>query len=150
MNIEKQILAELHSFNQPLGVISTVNDKGNPESASIYYVYDDALNFYFITRKESRKYRNIEKNKNVAFVITIEHPLNTIQLEGKASTVTEAHEESEHFTKLVALASNYLAMPPVSQIPAGEIVFMKIATSWVRFGNFEVMKEENKFIEVNL
>lgn len=150
MSTEQSILEELSFLGQPLGVISTVNVEGRPESSSIYYVYDEALNFYFITRAESRKYINIKNNPYVSFVVTKEHPPHTLQVEGVASHVTDPHEEDEHFTRLIALASERLSMPPVSQISGGEMLFMKIETMWARIGNFEVMKEGNKFVEVKL
>src|SRR6185369_17444650 len=99
------------------------------------------------TRSGSRKYKNILKNPHVAFVITSEHPPKTIQLEGIASEVTDATEQTNYFTQLVAKASESTIMPPVSQLVDGEMVFMKIATNWARFGSFEVLKEGDKFIE---
>ena len=150
METRVKILEILTGLNQPIGVISTVNTSNKPESASIYYVNDDNLNIYFITRAESRKFKNIGTNPNVSFVITGENEPYTIQLEGKASIVTDPKQENEFFTKLVSLASKYMVMPPVSQMNNGEIIFMRISTEWVRFGNFEVLKEGDKFIETTL
>ena len=150
MNTEDKIAEVLSSLHQPLGVISTVNEECHPELASLYYVHDDALNIYFITREGSRKYKNITKNPHVAFVITTEHPARTIQLEGVAAKDTDPREENEYFAKLVALASEHLIMPPVSQIEDGEMLFMKMTTRWARLGDFEIMKEGDKFIETNL
>ena len=147
MNIEDTITQELQSINQPLGVISTVNESGKPESASVYYICDKALNIFFVTRSESRKYKNLQKNLNASFVITSEHPPKTIQLEGTASEVTDPEEQLTYFDKLVAKASESNLMPPVTQTVAGEMVFMKLSTTWARLGNFEVMKEGEKFIE---
>lgn len=148
MNVEKTLLEEIDKMNQPLGVVSTVSDGGKPESASLYYIKDDALNIFFVTRSGSRKYKNILKNPNVSFVITSEHPPKTVQLEGTAREVIDAHEQVEFFDKLVAKASESNLMPPVSQMVEGEMVFMKITTSWARFGNFEIMKEGDKFVEI--
>lgn len=150
MNIEEKLLQELESMNQPLGVVSTVNEHASPESASLYYVHDSSFNLFFITRKGSRKYQNIEKNPNVSFVITSENSPLTIQLEGTAGLVTEAKEESEYFPKLVALASAHTAIPPVSQINGSEMVFVKITPRWIRSGNFEVMRGGDKLTEVSL
>lgn len=150
MNIEDKISEELASINQPLGVISTVSPDNKPESASMYYICDSALNVYFVTRSESRKYKNLLQNQHASFVITSEHPPKTIQLEGTVKEVTDAAEQLNYFEKLVRKATEGTAIPPVSQVPNGEMKFMKITTTWARFGNFEVMKEGDKFIETNL
>jgi uncharacterized pyridoxamine 5'-phosphate oxidase family protein len=149
MNTEDKIAQELKSINQPLGVISTVNESGKPQSASVYYVYDNALNIYFITKDTSRKYENSMRNPHVSFVITSENPPKTIQLEGVVHKVEDVSQTGDLFNKLVSLATASNFMPPVSQIASGKVSFMKIATTWVRAGNFEVMKEGNKFIETD-
>lgn len=150
MNIEDTIHSELEGMNQPLGVISTINEAGKPQSASVYYIVDKALNIFFVTRSESRKYKNIQHDSNVSFVVTSEHPPKTIQLEGTAAEVVDANEQLTYFDKLVAKATEHTFMPPVSQMVTGEMVFMKITTSWARMGDFEVMKEGDKFVETKI
>lgn len=151
MNIEQKILEELKSINQPLGVISTVNEesKAKPQSATVYYVYNDKLDIFFVTRSSSRKYNNIQSNSNASFVITGEHPPKTIQLEGNVEEVTNPDEQITYYEKLMSLASENNPMPPVTQIASGELVFFKLIVMWARFGNFEIMKEGDKFIETN-
>ena len=147
MDTQHKIIEGLNLLNQSLGVISTVNDKGTPESTSIFFIHDEGLTLYFLARKGSRKYKNISKNPHVSFVVTSQAMSQTLQLEGLASEVTDTKEEIAYFSKLVALTSEQMIMPPVSQSVGGEMAFMKITTTWARFGNFEVMKEGNKYIE---
>lgn len=149
-NTEQKITEELKLMSHSIGVISTVNTKNKPESAAVYYICDDALNLFFVTRSGTRKYQNITKNPSVSFVISSEHPPKTIQIEGSATEVVDAQEQLQYFDKLVAKASESNMMPPVSQMVTGEVVFMKISTTWARFGNFEVMKEGDKFVETTL
>ena len=150
MNTEEKISHEIQAIDYPLGTISTINEKGTPESASLYYIADEHLNIYFVTRSESRKHKNIQKNPAVAFVITSIHPPKTIQLEGVAAEALDPQDEINYFDKLVAKATENTIMPPVSQLVTGEMVFMKISTTWARFGNFEVFKEGDKFTETPL
>lgn len=152
MNTEQKIAEELKSITQTLGVISTVNEdaKAKPQSATVYYVCNDALDIFFVTRSSSRKYKNILVNSNVSFVVTNEHPPKTIQLEGTASEVTDPEEQIKYYDMLMARATANSPMPPVTQIASGELVFLKMTTTWARFGDFEVMKEGDKFIETNL
>lgn len=150
MHTEETIYKELQSITEPLGVLSTVNKSGYPQSASVYYVCDADLNIFFVTRTGSRKYKNIIKNPQASFVVTSVHPPKTFQLEGTVTEVTDTHEQTEYFDKLVAQATENTPMPPVSQIVTGEMVFMKLSTTWARMGNFEVMKEGDKFVETTL
>lgn len=152
MNIEQKIAEELKATTQTLGVISTVNEDAGPkpQSATVYYVCNDALDIFFVTRSSSRKYKNIQTNPQVSFVITNEHPPKTMQFEGTASEVTDPEEQIKYYDMLMARATSSNPMPPVTQIATGELVFLKITTMWARFGDFEVMKEGNKFIETAL
>lgn len=136
-------------MNQSLGTISTISSNIKPEAASIYFVFDKNLNIFFITRKESRKYKNILNNNRASFVITTEKPPKTVQLEGVVEE-TSTKEQGTHFSNLIATASRHNFMPPVSQLNDSEMVFMKIKTTWARMGDFEVLKEGDKFIEVDL
>jgi nitroimidazol reductase NimA-like FMN-containing flavoprotein (pyridoxamine 5'-phosphate oxidase superfamily) len=150
MNFDNKVGEELESIQQSLGVISTVNEFNKPESATMYYFYDNAFNIFFVTRSESRKYKNIQKNPNVSFVVSSEHPAKTIQIEGVASEVFDPDQQVKYFDKLMAKAKESNPMPPVDQMVIGEMVFMKISIMWARCGNFEIMKEGDKFIETKL
>lgn len=151
MELEDAIFEELTAINRPYGTISTVSEENTPESATVYFVHNQTLDIFFITRKKSRKYKNIMHNPHVAFVVTCEHPPKTIQLEGTASVVTDPHEQMDHFTELVKRSSERNPVPPVAQlVESGEMVFMKITTTWARFGKFEAMKEGGKFIEARM
>ena len=150
MNTKTNITEALASINQPLGVISTSNEQGNSQSAGLYYITDENLNIFFVTRSASRKYKNIQNNPHVSFTVISEHPPVTIQLEGTAAEVMDPTEQTTYYDKLIAKATATTPMLPVSQIVTGEMVFMKITTTWARCGNFEIMKEGEKFIETTL
>lgn len=147
---EDKIFNDLTVMNQNIGIISTMGGYGQPQAAAMYFIFDSALNIYFITRESSRKYRNIKKNPRVAFVVSTENPPKTIQFEGEAQEVTDPHETTEYFSRLVTLASEKSVIPPVSQMEDGRMVFMKIVTDWARSGNFETLKEGDKFVEAAL
>ncbi len=54
---------------QKLAVISTVGNKGIPESAVLEFGETEKLELVFDTFTTSRKYKNLQTNKNVSFVI---------------------------------------------------------------------------------
>lgn len=144
------IFKELKELAMPLGVLSTVSTNGVPHATTVYYVFDETLSLYVLMREDSKKYQNILNNPNVAFVVTQENPPKTLQFEGTAHIVTDPHEENEFFSKLVSIATEKSAIPPVSQTHGGKIIFVKLSPRWVRFGNFELSKEGEVFQEVKL
>jgi len=150
MNKKDTVFEILQSLTNTLGVISTVNASGGPEAASVYYLCDDKGTIFFITRKNSRKYKNIEHNPKVAFVITNEHPSKTIQYEGIASEVSDTEETIEFFNALITKATGSDPMPPVIQMEGGEMAFMKITPTWIRYGDFQLMKQGEMFDEVTV
>jgi len=79
-----------------LTVISTVDGENNrPEAACIAFAEKENLDLIFGTSNASRKYRNLEKNKNVSFVIGWSDELGTIQYEGVATELS-GEEALEH------------------------------------------------------
>jgi general stress protein 26 len=80
--------------------LATVNPKKQPDAASVFYIVDEELTIYFMTRVESRKFHNIEKQTIVSMVITDEDTMETIQLTGAAERVENLEEENEALTKL--------------------------------------------------
>jgi hypothetical protein len=55
---------KVHTFlrQHPMGILSTVADDGTPWGSAIYYVCDEHFKFYFVTRVETFKYDNIDKD----------------------------------------------------------------------------------------
>ena len=64
-----------------LAVVSTVSAASKPESATVIYFIDDELNFYFVTRRNTRKFENLQLNNNVAIVVGTELMPVTVQIE---------------------------------------------------------------------
>ena len=145
----EHIIGEMKELEQNLGVISTsFGDK--PESAVVYFSYDENLTIYFATRKESRKYKNIEKNPHASFVIYNAGLLKTVQIEGVVSAVEDPYEQGVHYAQLVELATKNSPLPPIDQLGESEIMFLKLTPAWARVGTFEAAEEGDIFAEVTL
>ena len=147
---KEKIISFLGFQKSRLGVISTVNEESKPESAFVYYAFDENLNIYFVTKDSSRKFKNIVKNKNVAFAMATENPPQTLQMEGVAAVHSDLENQKHLFQELVGLASAKHFSPPISQQTRGGLQFIKITPTWMRFGNFEVRKHGDTFQEVRL
>ncbi len=148
--IKDKVIAFLGLEASRLGVVSTVSAENKPESALVYFAFDENLNIYFATKDSSRKYKNILQNKNVAFVMATVNPPQTLQLEGVASVHNNIEDQKHLFQELVGLASSKHFSAPISQQPDGGLQFIKISPTWVQFGNFEVRKHSDTFEEVKL
>lgn len=149
MTTQEQIQTFLKNEKQRLGVLSTISATGTPQSAFIYYAFDEDLNIYFITRTESRKYINIKNNPNVAFVVGTETPPQTLQIEGTASVLERPEDFSFLFSDLVKMTVERHFVPPITQMTnSGDVFFMKITPTWVRLGNFEIRRNGEMFEEI--
>lgn len=142
------IVSALEQMRQHLGVLSTIHAGNTPESAVVYFSHDTNLNLYIVTRKSSRKYQNLLENQAVSFVVFTENPPMTLQIEGTATFVTDPGEQAALFSEVVEQATKRNPLPPVDQMGESEIAFIKITTTWARFGNFEIARVGDMFEEV--
>ncbi len=70
--------------NNRLAILSTVDEKGLPHAAPIYYISDEALNFFFVTPIETQKSINIDFQNEVVLTITDEQKKETVEVKGKS------------------------------------------------------------------
>ena len=77
--------AEVLDFikNNNLAVVSTVNNKGNPQSAVVEFGELEDLTIVIDTLKTSRKYKNLTFNNNVSIVIGWDNDI-TVQIDATA------------------------------------------------------------------
>ncbi len=144
---KKLILDFLRGHTSRLGVVSTVSSKNTPESAFVYYSFDNDLNLYFMTRAESRKAINLRSNNHVSYVVASENPPQTLQVEGEVSWVDEPEMQKVLFKDLVEFSAKNYFSAPIAQMPNSELIFLKISPNWMRFGNFEIRREGDMFLE---
>jgi len=80
--------------------LATVDVKGKPHVTPVCYIYTNNT-FYIFTDYETKKYRNIKNNPNVALVIDVYRmPWNkAIIIEGKAEILERGEEYKEIYKK---------------------------------------------------
>lgn len=83
----EQIFTFLNQHN--LGVLSTVNSKGTPDAAPVYYVIEGE-EFLFVCPEKTQKSINIDFQDEVVLTITDETKSETVQVRGKASKEKES------------------------------------------------------------
>lgn len=147
----EKIINALKLMTEHLGVVSTIGEDGAPESAVVYFDFDDKIGIYFMAQAESRKYKNILHNPKVAFAIYSANPARTIQIKGEAGAITDEKEKASHLEGLQSAAKAKSVLPPVNQIGdisgKSEIVVVKITPTWARLGDFDIYREHNMFHE---
>ncbi len=113
---------------QTLAVISTTNAENNSESAVLEFGETDGLELIFDTYNTSRKYKNLQRNKNVSFVIGWDENI-TIQYEG---TAEEIKGESAKKYKEAYWSKN----PQAKRWESREgISYFKVTPKWIRYSN---------------
>jgi len=80
------VIAYLES--QLIAVVASSSPDGQPQASTVFYWINDRegnrFNFYFVTRKTTRKYNNILQNPKVAVVVGTAFEPNTVQIDGIA------------------------------------------------------------------
>ncbi|MFS8130388.1 MAG: pyridoxamine 5'-phosphate oxidase family protein [Candidatus Dojkabacteria bacterium] len=147
MESKQRLFEFLETHN--IASLATVSPEGVPHVTTIYNFSDKDLNFYFTTKSETIKYKNIKENSNVALVITDVEELQTIQIEGKAKLISDSKELIDVLARLATAAlgkDKGLGELPVTKIKEGAICFFKVVPSWIRWTNFK-NKEDIEFEE---
>ena len=113
---------------EKLAVISTVGHDSKPESAVLEFGESNDLELIFDTFKTSRKYKNLQHNKNVSFVIGWDDNI-TVQYEGVAQELTG--EDLKTYQQL------YWSKNPKAQRWESRegITYFKVIPKWIRYSD---------------
>jgi len=109
-----------------IGVLSTVTSDFLPESAVVGYSSTENLELIFGTFNDSRKYRNIQKNPQVAMVIGWDYG-KTVQYEGEAVELVGQERLdaiNDHLSKIPSAAKFYSDF---------KIAVFKVTPKWIRY-----------------
>ncbi len=128
----------MKSFNWPVHVktaldatqfmaLATAGAKG-PWSNPVYFVYDNALNFYFISQPESRHMQNLKTNPEVAIAIfsTGQSPIGDViglQASGQATLLPDEQVAAAH-------RIYYDRSPEIPGIPSELAAYLGSAAHW--------------------
>lgn len=125
--VNKEILFDFLN-KQKLAVISTVGSDSKPESAVLEFGQTDKLELIFDTFNTSRKYKNLQTNKDVALVIGWDENI-TVQYEGIALELIG--DEAEKYKKIF-----WTKNPEAERWDKRKgIVYFKVVPSWIRYSD---------------
>ncbi len=127
----------LFAVSHELGVLSTLDRRGNLSGSAVYYVLF-GTQIYLITRSGSQKVHNIMAHHNIAFTIYDELKLQMLQLQGSAEVETNEDHKKRVFDAI--LKPRYyeagMRMPPVSQLGGGSFIVLRITLTNIKFTDF--------------
>lgn len=145
---------EIYAYLQSLylAVLSTASKDGLPYAASIYFITDPELNFYFLTKSDTKKSLNLEENNNAAITTIDPSAPKIIQATGVAS---ELEDPKQYHTMLARISEanaqkkEFYWPPPLSKVDSsGDLVLYKFIPKWLRFADFSEETSVNIFYKV--
>lgn len=120
--------------DNPTAVLSSVNVDGDPHGTVIYFAIDKDFTISFITRKQTKKYDNLQYNNRIMLTVFEPDTQTIVQVVGVATEIKDSYE-------VIAIASTVLAAslktnpggtPPLAKLNAGPYVAFKVALVQVR------------------
>jgi len=116
------------------GVLATSDMSGNPHAAVVYFSLDDSFNLIFATKTETQKYKNIEQNKQVAFVCYDEQSQTTVDIRGHAEATDNPDLRTQALNNMFASSAtvSQRELPPAEKLFAGEYVAVRIVPQVIR------------------
>lgn len=120
------------------GVLATAGAAGNPHAATVYFTIDDNFRLTFATKTETQKYRNMEENKQVAFVCSDEENQTAVQITGRVEKVTDPKEHQAMLNSMYRFSEmmSKVELPPIEKLFAGDYVTLRIIPQFIKMGIF--------------
>lgn len=121
------------------GVLATADSASNPHAATVYFSVDDNFCLTFATKTETQKYKNMEENKQVAFVCTDEAEQATVQIDGRVEKVTDPEQHQAALNRMYRFSETLsdTTLPPIEKLFNGDYVTLKIVPQVIKMGIFK-------------
>lgn len=125
--------------SHPVGVVSTVDERGLPEAAAVYVFSVSHHTVCFVTRNLTRKYQNIYARGDVAITLYDDSDVSTLQITGKAFVANAEHMLSYAMDKINQLFKvRGDAVSPLAKMDdAGDYVLIGVEISYARLRLFQ-------------
>lgn len=109
-------------------VLGSLSPGGEPQGATVTGAWDDGFSFYFFTRRDSRKFRNLAVNPHVSVVVGFEPDTRgTVQAQGTATMVGD-HTQLAPYAEIIDTG----AWPLLRQ-QGMDFIFFKVEVDWLRW-----------------
>lgn len=110
------------------GVLGTSSVHNQPHGTVVYYLPETDLSLYFVTKEHTQKYKNIQENNQVSFVIYDEASQTTLQIHGEVHIVDELEKKRETLHNMTnsSIALSGTLLPPAYKLDAGDYVVLQL------------------------
>lgn len=110
------------------GTLATADAAANPHVSVVYFSTENDFSLTFGTKRETQKFKNIEENNDVAFLVYDEKEQTVVQVFGRAEIVTDESLRSRIFSNMVSSSSegSQTEIPPAEKLLAGDYVAVRI------------------------
>lgn len=136
----------------PIATVGTINENGTPHGSIVYVCTDDHHSVvYFLTKAETRKYKNLIANNHVSLTIANPSENSTLQASGTAEEIQDAQVIDAAMNKLTRLHVNAVDwLPPISKLRAGPYMLVAITLEYARLAEFQGMNigDERIFTQI--
>jgi len=134
------------------GVVATADTAANPHAAVVYYLSQPDFTLSFVTKSETQKYKNIEENKQVSFVIYDEKTQTTLQISGHVVAVEEIEEKRETIRNMTntSIALSGQLLPPAYKLTAGDYMVLKLIPAVMKMAIYARSEETEDLYETLL
>ena len=135
-----------------MGVLSTVTTDGKPWGSAIYFMADEDFNIYFVTRKETFKYQNLDKTFFAALTVANQQKQITVQLAGTISRIPAEDYMKIVFDELyksIRPKDDFNWAPPLEKIHKGNYMPLCLTSEKLQFADFSKQSSDinHKYIE---
>lgn len=123
---------------QNVGVLSTISADGSPDAAVVYMAINDDLTLSFMTKANTTKHTNIQKDNRVAITIFEPKYQTTVQIKGNAKVVNSRKGQQKIFDELleISMQSSGEGMPPITKMKDDEYVAYQVTPTFMRMAVF--------------
>ncbi len=128
-----------------LAVIGTTSPNNIPHLTTMFYVVDQELNFYFITRSETQKAKNIAIKPYAAIVVSDMNNYITVEAHGRVLAVDDVGKIKstvEMFNQLykqeglIEKDKLFNWPPPIEKIESGEITIFMLKPEHLQYDDY--------------
>ncbi|MDL2341970.1 MAG: pyridoxamine 5'-phosphate oxidase family protein [Patescibacteria group bacterium] len=128
----------------PMGVLSTSGSDETTWGAAIYYIADEDLNLYFVTRTGTLKYKNLEERPFAALTVVDAENQITVQLSGKVEKMPINKYMDVFFDKFAAMRpdGDYHWAPPVDKVHEGNYMPLQLTPTHLQYADYGKRRPE--------
>lgn len=134
------------------GIVSTADASANPHAAVVYYLPDPDFSISFVTKEETQKFKNIQENKQVAFVIYDEKQQTSLQIFGRVVIVEDREKKHDTIRNMTnsSIALSGRLLPPAYKLTAGDYKVLQIVPQSMKLAVYARADGEDDLYETLL